>query len=61
MGHCQLSKSLTLRVEEVLGFARDLGGINLLDAIHIKLVPVVVLGNKWRHSLFWLWVVFLKP
>jgi hypothetical protein len=31
----------------VLGFARDLGWINWLDAVHIHLVALVVLHSDW--------------
>lgn len=36
-----IGKSFRLRVEDVLGFPRDLGPINLLDAVHINLVLVI--------------------
>jgi hypothetical protein len=47
----QVSKGSTFRVEAVLGFARDLGWIDLLDAVHINLVLVAVLHSEWLHLL----------
>jgi DNA-binding transcriptional LysR family regulator len=42
----------SVQAVQQLSFGRDLGGINLLDGVHINLVLVVLLRNEWRHSLF---------
>ena len=46
-----IGKSFRLRVEDVLGFPRDFGSINLLDAVHLDLVLVVVEENSRKGNL----------
>lgn len=52
MSHRWLSESFTFRVEEVLGFARVLVAVNLLDAVHIHFSVSCDSGNERHQSLF---------